>query len=441
MADIEDVGKIEPDHEGSSESIESTPELEAEGYPQEIPQPQKRKGGRKPIYATSEERKQRNRQAQAAFRERRTEYIKQLEHTIKQQEDSLQTLQQNHRSAADECLMLRYKNSLLERILLEKGIDVQAELRTKTGSPNLGPTHVPPPASGPPSQPPVQRALLNRHTQARRNTTGLAPKLERPQVHTRQDANATANSPQQPTPSSHASSPSGASIRSPGTNPSGGVQSPTSVHLTQPQGQYSQQLRAQQAYKPQYQPLQPALPAPSNYTSPTAPSAPGSGPSSAANGTGLYPSPFQAHYDQLGKLALSFFHMMELWQQEYDAQAEMIDDDTVSPSEPARSAGAASHNFHQHPSHGSSMPYQLGIPQGMPQQQIIPPGQPPPFAQQHHASVSGGETGPAFGAVNQLFDPFDPLVDSDPFGLSASLHFPTQYQYEQQQQQRQRHQP
>ena len=73
------------------------------------------------IYATSEERKQRNRQAQAAFRERRTEYIKQLEATIKQHEDALHSLQQSHRSAADECLMLRYKNSLLERILLEKG--------------------------------------------------------------------------------------------------------------------------------------------------------------------------------------------------------------------------------------------------------------------------------------------------------------------------------
>jgi phage shock protein A len=73
------------------------------------------------IYATSEERKQRNRQAQAAFRERRTEYIKQLESTIKHHEDTLQNLQQSHRSAADECLMLRYKNSLLERILLEKG--------------------------------------------------------------------------------------------------------------------------------------------------------------------------------------------------------------------------------------------------------------------------------------------------------------------------------
>lgn len=73
------------------------------------------------IYATSEERKQRNRQAQAAFRERRTEYIKQLESTIKRNEETLQSLQQSHRSAADECLMLRYKNSLLERILIEKG--------------------------------------------------------------------------------------------------------------------------------------------------------------------------------------------------------------------------------------------------------------------------------------------------------------------------------
>merc|ERR1712058_207596 len=103
----------------------------------------KRKGGRKPIYATSEERKQRNRQAQAAFRERRTEYIKQLETTIQRHEETLQTLQQSHRAAADECLMLRYKNSLLERILLEKGIDVQAELALK-GSPNLRPHRAPP---------------------------------------------------------------------------------------------------------------------------------------------------------------------------------------------------------------------------------------------------------------------------------------------------------
>jgi predicted NodU family carbamoyl transferase len=134
---------MEASRDGSTSSGASSPEPEAETYTQEHPQTQKRKGGRKPvsalsvtaqhnmskssltkrrkIYATSEERKQRNRQAQAAFRERRTEYIKQLETTIKHHEDALQNLQQSHRSAADECLMLRYKNSLLERILLEKG--------------------------------------------------------------------------------------------------------------------------------------------------------------------------------------------------------------------------------------------------------------------------------------------------------------------------------
>lgn len=84
------------------------------------------------IYATSEERKQRNRQAQAAFRERRTEYIKQLESTIKHHEETLQNLQNSHRNAADECLMLRYKNSLLERVLLEKGTDCLSERPTAT---------------------------------------------------------------------------------------------------------------------------------------------------------------------------------------------------------------------------------------------------------------------------------------------------------------------
>ncbi|KAI1966828.1 hypothetical protein LOZ58_000317 [Ophidiomyces ophidiicola] len=117
--------------DGSCSSSASTPEPDTAAAASAA-HPPKRKGGRKPIYATSEERKQRNRQAQAAFRERRSEYIKQLEATIQRHEDALRALQQNHRAAADECLMLRYKNSLLERLLLEKGIDVHAELRLKT---------------------------------------------------------------------------------------------------------------------------------------------------------------------------------------------------------------------------------------------------------------------------------------------------------------------
>jgi len=92
----------------------------------------------------------RNRAAQAAFRERRTEYIKHLELTIKHHEEQLSSLQQSSRNAAEEVLMLRYKTSLLERILLEKGIDVQMELRafsqnepTPTQTPTMMPVQQP----------------------------------------------------------------------------------------------------------------------------------------------------------------------------------------------------------------------------------------------------------------------------------------------------------
>ena len=34
---------------------------------------------------------------------------------------------------------------------------------------------------------------------------------------------------------------------------------------------------------------------------------------------------------------------------------------------------------------------------------------------------------------NHIFDPFDPLLDADPFGLTASMHFPTQFNYDQSQ--------
>ncbi|KAL1871391.1 hypothetical protein Daus18300_004758 [Diaporthe australafricana] len=213
-----DDNKKEPIKQDSEESpLGSSPDGDGDGEPadsgeqgQAIPtaegQAPKRKGGRKPIYATTEERKQRNRQAQAAFRERRTEYIKQLEQTISVQEQTLANLNAAHRTAADECLMLRYKNSLLERILLEKGIDVQAELQAKHGSPNFGPTHMPQNIIQPP---PISRTLLNRH-HSRRSTSSIAPKLEPsystlPPIH---GANPPAGSPKsRPTPSSHAASP------------------------------------------------------------------------------------------------------------------------------------------------------------------------------------------------------------------------------------------
>lgn len=34
------------------------------------------------------------------------------------------------------------------------------------------------------------------------------------------------------------------------------------------------------------------------------------------------------------------------------------------------------------------------------------------------------------GSANQAFDSYDPMLDADPFGLSASMHFPTPYTYD-----------
>lgn len=306
----------------SPESIDSTPEPEAgPANPEHTEQP-KRKGGRKPvrnilikgciarrltcyqIYATSEERKQRNRQAQAAFRERRTEYIKQLEETIRVHETNLHSLQTAHRSAADECLMLRYKNSLLERILLEKGryplyfvrviltlsgIDVQAELRAKE-SPSLGPSHMQQVMAQPPT---VQRAIMNRHNQARRSNSNIAPKLEAgpPGHHSMVNP-----SPQtRPTPSSHHSSPSSAS---PAFSQPGVMTPPGSEIQQQHQAQLHQ--RGQQQLKPQ---MAAVLPRPgANGSMMKAPGNSGTGIVGAPSGA-YYPSPFQNHIEQLGKLS------------------------------------------------------------------------------------------------------------------------------------------
>ncbi|KAJ5267009.1 hypothetical protein N7478_009817 [Penicillium angulare] len=366
------VPKSEPLPDGSISSNVSTPDPEVEALTQDPAQTQKRKGGRKPIYATSEERKQRNRQAQAAFRERRTEYIRQLETTIKRNEESLQSLQQSHRSAADECLMLRYKNSLLERILLEKGIDVQAELRLKTGAPGAQPKANPMPAKpapGPGAPRPVQRH------------PGIASKPDAFALGQREGAYAVPSPQFQATPTSHVSSPSHA--KSPGFGFQGGI-SPVGVDQ-------------QGTGRPQLLPQPRAF---NNQTSPPAISMPQTDPNDSKSrlprgqqqrvAATYYPSPFQKHYDQL--------------EQEYDAQADMVDEDQDGSVNPPygvagftpQSVASGSHNL-------------SGF-------------NPPP----------GGDGGPGdFGNANQLLGQYEPMLDNDPFGLSASMHFPTPFNYEQ----------
>jgi hypothetical protein len=241
----------------------------------------------------------------------------------------------------DECLLLRYKNSLLERILLEKGkservvvescqdmglgtssltgstgIDVQAELQAKTGSPNFGPHQAPqppppqPPGSVPqgPTRSPMQRAIMNRHHQARSSMSNMTPKLEgRPISGDGMMANP---SPRlQPTPGSQLSSPAIASTRSPNFLPQNGMTSPTVTSLAGQQQQLRQQQ--QQQARPQYmQPTPPQRPqiSTSNISS-NGPlsagiSSAGSGMSGtvSAGASTYYASPFRSHMDQLGKL-------------------------------------------------------------------------------------------------------------------------------------------
>ncbi|TAQ87769.1 hypothetical protein B7494_g3913 [Chlorociboria aeruginascens] len=336
------IDKKEPIRDGSDDSMDSTPEAEA-GIPQDSnPGQQKRKGGRKPIYATSEERKQRNRQAQAAFRERRTEYIKQLEETIRVHETNLHNLQTAHRSAADECLMLRYKNSLLERILLEKGIDVQAELRAKTGSPHLGPTHMPQNMAQAPT---VQRAIMNRHHQARRSNSNIAPKME-PGISLQNNL-----SPQsRPTPPSHASSPTS---NSPGFTQPGVMTPPGS----------DSQIQHKQRLQPAKLPAHHGL------------------------------SPSAEILPNIGAIGNTIDSVST--EQEYDAQADMVDDQDPSESSgpgpyPEHLSGPHQHQMNQHTLGQAQMARQ-------PQTQ----------------GFQMGSTPQGFNSMPQLLDPYDPMLDMD----------------------------
>ncbi|KAK7952353.1 uncharacterized protein PG986_008081 [Apiospora aurea] len=396
------IDKKDPSKENSEdESPVSTPENEAGPSIPSENQPAKRKGGRKPIYATSEERKQRNRQAQAAFRERRTEYIKQLEETIRVHEGNLTNLQAAHRSAADECLMLRYKNSLLERILLEKGIDVQAELRAKTGSPNLGPTHMAPNMVQPPRLP---RTMFNRHHHSRRSASSIAPKLEAitsslpPPLHGLQAA----TSPKtRPTPPSHAASP---------TNPNPSFGQPVyDRHYPSRCDHHCLQCRGPMAAAAaRQQMLQAGASGGANPTARTAP---------------FYPTPsFQNHIEQLGKLT----------QQEYDAPNDMIDEvepDTPGPGPyPTQYAGGQQPQAHQgqQPHHQPPPQQQQQQQHGMPMQSVgggAPAQQGMPQGEQQ----PGHSQGQGYPSMTQLLDP---ALDWDPFGLSASMQFPTQFSFD-----------
>ncbi len=211
--------------------------------------------------------------------------------------------------------MLRYKNSLLERILLEKGwsthlsfqprrtdsqvgIDVQAELKSKTDTshiPHNNPSH-------PLSQPsPQQRAVMNRHNQACRSASGSGLKIQRPEV---SQGNSIPNQPPQlqPNPPQQIHSP--LMTKSPVSLVQGGMTSP-GVDMQaqqQPQPQLKPRSRSSRGH------LGLAIPTSAPNMQAMSPNARGGGRSNeinsaTSNASSYYPSPFQTHIEQLGKLS------------------------------------------------------------------------------------------------------------------------------------------
>ena len=115
-------------------------------------------------------------------------------------------------------------------------------------------------------------------------------------------------------------------------------------------------------------------------------------------------------------------------EQEYDAHADMLDDENPSDTSlgPGSSYPQHSQQYHQNPM-APSQQMPMGL-QGQPPMQPMHPMQqmqPPPNAQQVDPN------NPAYGVMNPAgFDAYDPSLDADPFGLTASMHFPTQFTFQ-----------
>lgn len=270
---------------------------------------------------------------------------------------------------------------------------MQAELHAKTGSPNLGPSHVPQNMVQPPS---IQRAIIGRHHN-RRSNSSIAPKLEPgmsslpPPIQQQQH-----NFPSpknRPTPPSHANSPNG--------NPAFG--GPAAVSPAPSDGPPRSSLAAM---KNQMSPLAPMNPAARAHMM-------SGGPARVGTGAQYYPTPgFQNHIEQLGLSSCcafagsDCFADTEFTEQEYDAPADIADD-----SEMDTPGG-----------HAYPPPFADG------HQSMVP--SPNSAVNGHH--VTQGEAVQSSQAPHGAYPSMTQLLDHnggdwDPFGLSASMAFPTQF--------------
>jgi hypothetical protein len=108
-------------------------------------------------------------------------------------------------------------------------------------------------------------------------------------------------------------------------------------------------------------------------------------------------------------------------EQEYDAQA-MLDDQDAAESVvvpfPTSSFSAPALPPQVHPHQQASQRPQSSVP--------MSPAIQPTSAQ----SLQNGATMTQMGNVPASFEGFDQMVDPDPFGLTASMHFPTPFSFD-----------
>lgn len=90
----------------------------------------------------------------------------------------------------------------------------------------------------------------------------------------------------------------------------------------------------------------------------------------------------------------------------------MLDED---PSDHSAGPGQYADSFYQHPVNTSQK-------MGMGMQAHSPMAMQPPSTSQ----VMDAQ-GMFLGTMGQPLDPFNPMLDADPFGLDRSMHFPTQF--------------
>jgi len=100
-------------------------------------------------------------------------------------------------------------------------------------------------------------------------------------------------------------------------------------------------------------------------------------------------------------------------EQEYDAQADMVEDQDPAESGPG-----------PYPEPIPPPQHQLNQQQMQNRHQQL--GHPGP---NEAMQMSNNPQGYA-SMTQQLMDPFDPMLDLDPFGLSASMQFPTSFSFD-----------